>query len=504
MAGVLVVGAGPTGLTLALQLVRYGVPVRIVDAAYSPAAESRAAIVHARRLELFERMHVAEPILERALRYREIVAYSDRKPIATEPVELLGLPENETETILGERLRALDVKIERGVRLVHLEQAATGVRVHLRGTEGETFDDYSYVAGCDGAESTVRHIADIPFAGPQHAASFAVADVPIDVELPRDAISIFLVAGNVAVMLPLPGDLWRIILERAGGFDATPTLDDFRSALYLSGVQAKSYGEPRWLANYTTTRRRVAAMAQGRVFLAGDAAQVHSPLGAIGMNAGISDAENLAWKLALTYRHGASETLLSSYRTEREAVAMRLARVTGSFTSVAPNRKLGERLREAFVGPHIAYARSAAILPGHSPHPQPGERASDGALIRAGGGAQTSIFALSSSLRYLLLIFTYRRDQFVHELLVALGRFGGIVDPCVVARDATVAGAQLLDPTGAVFRTYAAEGEPQYVLIRPDTFIAARGALRDYHRLLAHLEQSYESAEAPAAATRNP
>src|SRR5581483_9858933 len=99
---------------------------------------------------------------------------------------------SDLETIVGERLRALDVKIERGVRLVHLEQALTQVRVHLRGTEGETYDDYSYVIGCDGAESTVRHILDVPFAGPQHAVSFAIADVAVDVELPRDAISIFL------------------------------------------------------------------------------------------------------------------------------------------------------------------------------------------------------------------------------------------------------------------------------------------------------------------------
>jgi 2-polyprenyl-6-methoxyphenol hydroxylase-like FAD-dependent oxidoreductase len=488
MAGVLVAGAGPTGLTLALQLARYGVPVRVIDAAYAPAAESRAAILHPRRLELFARMEVAAPFLERGVRYREIAAYSNRKPVAQEPVELLALSQSETEAILGERLRALEVKIERGVRLVHLEQDAVRVRVHLRGSDGETFDDFSYVAGCDGAESAVRHILDVPFAGPHHAASFAMADVAVDVDLPRDAVSIFLVAGNVAAMLPLAGDLWRIILERSGGFDATPSLDDFRSALYLSGVQAKSYGEPRSLANYRPTRQRVAAMAKGRVFLAGDAAQVHSPLGALGMNAGISDAENLAWKLALTYRHGASEALLDSYRTEREAVAMRLARVTGSFTAVAGDRKLGARLREAFVGPQIVYARSAAISPGRSPHPQPGARAPDGALIRAGGGAQTSIFALASSLRYLLLIFTYRRDQFVHELLLALGRYGSIVDPCVVARDATIGGAQLLDPTGAVFRTYGAEGEPQYVLIRPDTFIAARGALRDHMNVIAHLQ----------------
>ncbi|MGH7684422.1 MAG: FAD-dependent monooxygenase, partial [Vulcanimicrobiaceae bacterium] len=489
--GALVVGTGPTGLTLALQLARYGVPVRVIDAAYSPAAESRAVIVHARRLQLFERMDVAAPVLERGVRYREVVAYNDRKPVVQEPVDLLGLPQSETETILGERLRALDVKIERGVRLVHLEQDASKVRVHLRGSEGESVDDVSYVVGCDGAESVVRHILDIAFVGAQQAASVALADVAVEVDLPRDAISIFLAAGNVAAMLPLPGDMWRIILERAGGFDETPSLDDFRSALYLSGVQAKSYGEPRWLAKYATTRRRVAAMAQGRVYLAGDAAQVHSPLGALGMNVGIADAENLAWKLALTYRHGASETLLGSYRTEREAVAMRLARVTGSFTAVTANRKLAERLREAFVGPPISYTRSAAISTGRTPNPQPGVRAPDGALIHVGGGGQVSIFALASSMRYLLLVFTYRRDQFEHELLVALGRYADIVDACVVARDATIAGAQFLDPTGAVFRTYGAEGEPQYVLIRPDTFIAARGALRDYHNLLVHLEQLY-------------
>ncbi len=504
MAGTLVVGAGPTGLVLALQLARYGVPVRLIDAAYTPTVESRAAVLHRRRLQLFERMEIGEAVLELGWPCRRVVAYSDRKPVVSEDADLLTLPQNELESALGERLRALDVKVERGVRLVHLEQDAAKVRVYLRGPDGETSAEYSYVAGCDGAESTVRHILDIPFAGPQHAASFAMADVAVDVDLPRDGIALFLAPGNVAAMLPLRGDLWRIILERASGFDAMPSLDDFRSALYLGGVQARGYGEPRWLANYRTTRRRVAAMAKGRVFLAGDAAHVHSPLGALGMNVGIADAENLAWKLALTYRHGASETLLGSYRTEREAVAMRLSRLTGSFAAAGANRKLRERLREAFVGPQIGYARSAAVSPGRTPPPQPGTRAPDGVLIRAGGGAETSIFALASSLRHLLLIFTYRRDQFVHELLVALGRLGEIVETCVVARDAAIGGAHLLDPTGAVFRTYGAEGEPQYVLLRPDPFVAARGALRDYRQLLAYLRELYENAEAPAAASRTP
>ena len=532
MPGVLVVGAGPTGLTLALQLARYGVPVRIIDAAYSPAMESRALGIQARTLELFERMDVIAPFLERGLRYRQVFVHSERKQIVHETLEqirsrynyLLAIPQNETERILWERLRSLDVNVERGLRLVYFEQDPSKVRVHLRGSDGDSNAEFSYVVGCDGAHSTVRHVLDVPFTGTQIPDSFALADLTIDVDLPRDAISVYLVGGNIAAIFPLPKDLWRVIIERIGGFESAPSLDDFRSALYLGGVQAQGYGDPVWVAQFSINQRRVASMAKGRVFLAGDASHIHSPIGAQGMNTGIQDAENLAWKLALTYRYGASESLLASYAIERQSVAARLVRATGSFTKLVASRSpavravrdhlaafatsipaVSDRFRDAISELDIIYERSPAVAAGgHTPNPRPGAHAPDASLVFAENGERTSLFALMASLRYVLLVFTYRRDQFVHETLVALERYGRLVQMCLVVRDPSVAGAHLLDPTGTAFRTYGVDGEPQYVLIRPDGYVGARGALRDYGRLLAYLDGMFKDAEAPESTAGKP
>lgn len=490
MADVLIVGAGPTGLALAIQLTRYGIPVRIIDLLAQPMRESRAVGIHARSLEFFERMDVVTPFLERGLRYREVFVHSDRGPMVHQKLGeragsynyLLALAQNETESILSGRLSSLGKAVERGVRLVHLEQDASKVRAHMRGPEGETAVDYAYVIGCDGANSTVRFLLDAAFAGESVSESFALADVRIDADFPRDAVSMHLTSGHLVALFPLPNELVRVIVEREGGFEMLPTLDDFRSALYLSGIQARSYGEPVWISQLTTSQRRVASSVKGRVFLAGDAAHTFSPLGAQGLNAGLQDVENLAWKLALTYRFGALETVLASYATEREAVAERLVR------KIRTPRDRIAAIDEFDVG----YERSPIVVrPGRTPDPHPGARAPDGGLVRVADGVQTSIFSLCATLRHLLLVFTYRRDQFVHELLLEIQRHAEIVEVQIVTRDASVGGAQLLDPAGSVFRTYGAQGEPQYVLIRPDGYIAARGALRDYRGVLAYLDVTF-------------
>lgn len=482
MADVLVVGAGPTGLALAIQLTRYGVPVRIIDLLAEPMRESRAVGIQGRSLALFERMEVAAPFLECGVRYREVFVHSDRRPMVRKQVELLALPQSETENILGERLRALGKQVDRGVRLVHLEQDVTKVRVHLRSAEGESDAEYAYVIGCDGANSAVRFLLDAQFAGEADSEAYALADVAIDADFPRDAVSLHLTGGNLVALFPLPNDLVRVIVERDGGFENLPTLDDFRSALYLSGIQARSYGEPLWISQLSATQRRVTVSSHGRVFLAGDAAHTFSPVGAQGLNTGLQDAENLAWKLALTYRFGALETVLASYTTERDAVAARLMRKI---------RSVQDRIA-AIDEAAVNYERSPIVRrPGHTPDPAPGARAPDGPLVRLSDGGETNVFALFAQLKHALVIFTYRRDQFVHETLLEMQRHAEIADVYIVTRDASVGGAHFLDANGAVFRAFGAEGEPQYVLIRPDGYVAARGALRDYRAVLAYLAATF-------------
>ena len=519
MRDVLVVGAGPTGLTLAIQLERYGIPVRIVEMLGEPSPWSKAIGIQARTLELFERMGVAESFVEKGIQYREVVVRSDRRPIVQESLSgirsrynyVLALPQNVTEAILDERLRALGIQVERTTQLVHLEQASDGVRVHMRGPDAEIDAEFAFVVGCDGAHSTVRHLLDIPFTSESFSESVALADLMLEGQFPRDAISMYLSRGIVAAVLPLPDDRSRIIVARDQEFSETPGLEDLRSMLYIAGADVISCSDPSWISQFTISRRRVASVAKGRVFLAGDSAHIHSALGAQGMNTGIQDAENLAWKIALTMRQGALESLLSSYAIEREAVAATLMRSTGMLSKLVASANpavravrdraaafatsipmVSDRFRDAISELDIVYTKSPIVVyQGRTPDPRPGAHAPDGALARAGDATRTSVFELISTVHYVLLIFTYRRDQFVHETLVAMQRHNAVVDAFIVARDASVAGAHLLDPPGAVFRAYGVEGEPQYVLIRPDGYVAARGAVRDYALLASHLDRTF-------------
>jgi len=224
----------------------------------------------------------------------------------------------------------------------------------------------------------------------------------------------------------------------------------------------------------------------------------------------------------MTYKHGSFDTLMASYGVEREAVAARLVRATGSFTKLVANRNpavravrdrlaafvtsipaVSDRFRDAISELDIIYEKSPAVLTqGRTPNPRPGAHAPNAVFIRTADNGRTTLFSMASSLRYLLLVFTYRRDQFIHEMLLDLQRHADIVEPCIVARDATVGGAHVLDPTGTAFRAYNAEGEPQYVLVRPDGYVAARGAVRDYRLLIAHLDGIF-SGEASSAAKGN-
>ena len=512
------VGAGPTGLTLAVQLARYGVPVRIIDAQPAPSTFSKALGVQARTLELFERIGIAEQVIASGIQYREVFVHSSRKLIVHESLVgirskynyVLAIPQWQTEAILTERLRALGVEVERGTQLVHLEHDAASVRVHLRGREGETDREYPYVVGCDGAHSAVRHFAELKFTGETLTEQWALADVRLDADFPRDAVSVFLSPGNMAGVFPLPQEITRIIIGRpSGGYGESPPIDDFRSSLYLAGAEIRSISEVLWTAQFTVNQRRVQHMQKGRLFLAGDASHIHSPVGAQGMNTGIQDVENLAWKLALALHHPEPKALLDSYGIEREQVAAALVRATGAFTKLVANPNPAvravrdrvaaiasaipmaqDRFRDAVSELGIIYARSPIVAYGsRTPDPKPGAHAPDGSFARAGDGTRTSVYELIAGLHFVLLVFTYRRDQFEHELLVAMGKYNEIVDTYVVARDASIAGAHLLDPPGAVFKAYGADGEPQYVLIRPDGYVAARGAVRDYGSIVTLLKK---------------
>jgi 2-polyprenyl-6-methoxyphenol hydroxylase-like FAD-dependent oxidoreductase len=387
---VLICGAGPTGLTLALELARFKVPFRIIDKAPSGAAHSQAVGVQARTLELLEAARVTDPLLMRAQRVAKVhiaagshhLIDADFSELPTPYPFLAFVGQNETERIMAEELAAIGITLERGVALTGLAQDADGVDAELAGPAGVERLRARFVAGCDGAHSAVRHFLDLPFTGYALPEAFALADARLKTELPTDAARVYLAPdGGVVALFPLR-DGWRIIVESRAALPDPPGPAAFAAALEAQGVPARLC-EMSWMANYHVHQRRVASMRKGNAFLLGDAAHIHSPLGGQGMNSGIGDAVNLAWKLALVVRDGVAPALLDTYGEEREAVAAALLAATDYGNRLAFNANtmvralrnaalpvashlplVRDRLRENVAQLRIAYPQSRLSVNG--------------------------------------------------------------------------------------------------------------------------------------------
>jgi 2-polyprenyl-6-methoxyphenol hydroxylase-like FAD-dependent oxidoreductase len=326
-ARVLVVGAGPVGLTMACELQRRGVAVRVIDAEPAPTDKSKAIGVHARTLEALDSMGIAPRFVAAGRKVHGINAYADGARIVHVSLDdidspysfILTLAQSETERMLAERLRELGGDVEREARLAGLSQNDEGVSATLDHAGGKVeIANVAWVVGCDGAHSTVRHALGLPFEGSAYEEEFLLGDMRIAWGLPDDEGHAFLSPDGGIVALPMPRGRWRLIAEAS---IAEPTLGDFEALLRRRGAPEFELRDPGWIAPFHIHRRIVPHYRAGRVFLAGDAAHIHSPVGGQGMNTGMQDAFNLAWKLALVEAGASREALLESYEPERRPVA---------------------------------------------------------------------------------------------------------------------------------------------------------------------------------------
>jgi len=335
---VLVIGAGPTGLVLAGELLRRGLSVRVVDKLVAPTPHSRAIGVHARSLEILDDLGVADELIARGMRITGAALQTARGPIATVTFDeldtrypfILCVSQVETETVLRDLLAARGGAIERDTELVALAQDERGVEAVLRTPRGDERARASWIVGCDGAHSGVRHALGIDFEGHAYEETFVLADVRIDWDAPLERVSTFLHEDGVAALFPMQGGRWRVIASNAEALGAQPSLDDVRSLVEPRVGRALAMRDAAWISPFRIHCRQVARYRHGRAFLAGDAAHIHSPIGGQGMNTGIQDAHNLAWKLA---RGG--ETLLESYHAERHAIGRDVLAQTDRVTRVA-------------------------------------------------------------------------------------------------------------------------------------------------------------------------
>lgn len=361
MEDVLVVGAGPTGLMLAIELRRRGIPHRIIERAPARHTQSRATDIQSRTLEIFHDLEVCERIVGMGKPRSRVSMWVKGKKlldVTTESIDspypyTIGLEQHHTERVLEQRLEELGGKVERGVRLATLEQDAKGVSAVLLHDDGRWKEErFAYVAGCDGAHSAVRHAMGFAFEGRAFDETFFLADVAIGEGLTEHETALFVSDVGMTILLPIPGKRWvRMFGDLAPG-ETEPTID----RAFCEDVLAKRalpcrVDDVGWTATFHVSSRQVGAYRKGRVFLCGDAAHVHSPAGGHGMNTGIQDAYNLGWKLALVCAGKASPALLDSYHDERHPVGKALIASTDMETRLAMWRsRYGQEMIMSLMG----------------------------------------------------------------------------------------------------------------------------------------------------------
>jgi 2-polyprenyl-6-methoxyphenol hydroxylase-like FAD-dependent oxidoreductase len=499
---VLVVGAGPVGLVAGSELARRGVRVRVIDKLAQPTDQSRAIAVHARSLDMFDRMGIVDEMVSTGIKATAMQLYAGHSRLFRIPLGgvdsafpfTLTTAQTETERVLGDHLQSLGVIVERGVELVALAQDDGAAELTVRHDDGSTEQvSTSWVIGADGAHSTVRKVVGTKLAGSFVGERFLLGDVDAEHGLDLDSMHTFFAPDGPVVVLPMLDGRMRFLAEvhDAPGtpMNMHPTQDELQAILdrRIGGIRVV---RSHWLTSFEIHHARVPAYRWGRVFLAGDAAHIHSPAGGQGMNTGMQDAFNLAWKLAAVVNGQAGDTLLDSYQAERIPVADSVIAFTDRLTSAGTLSGVPRRIRDVVIRmlSHVPAARrfmanmaeevninyrNSPIAVG--PAPKHAKVAAGDHLPHAVDAAvqkQLSVVCGVQNIGHVLLT--------VASGHVAPPAGEGQVQVLVTADDIPVAGYDtvIADPNGVVAQRFGLKNGGR-VVIRPDGYIGAVASLDD-------------------------
>jgi 2-polyprenyl-6-methoxyphenol hydroxylase-like FAD-dependent oxidoreductase len=358
---VLIAGAGPTGLSAAFELVRQQIPVRIVDKADAPATTSRAIGVQARTLELLEMRGLVDEFVQLGVRAKGGSIYGGGKRVFrmdfsrlhTTYNYILFISQVETERILRERLERHGVKVEHGVELTAFTQDDWSVTAGLRRSDGSTQQcKASFLIDAEGAHSIVRPALGFEFEGKTFSQSYVLADMHVDAELSGSDFHIFSSEHGFMALFPLESRRFRLIADHAPGA-GNPTLEQCQSIYNQRSHIPARFRDLVWSSDFHINSRMTSRLRAGRVFLGGDAAHIHSPAGAQGMNTGIQDMINLCWKLALTIKGYSSAALLDTYEQDRIAVIRKVLQRTEQLTDMIGSESYIFRTLFNHLGPFI-------------------------------------------------------------------------------------------------------------------------------------------------------
>jgi 2-polyprenyl-6-methoxyphenol hydroxylase-like FAD-dependent oxidoreductase len=369
---VLIVGAGPTGLMLANQLGRRGVRATIVDRNCGPAQQTRAMAVHARTLEIYSKLGIAQQAHDLGRQGNGANMWAAGRRTARIPLQDIGrdlspfpyvlmLGQDDNERILGARLRDWGMAVQWNTELAGIEQAPDHVKCTLRHADGSTRElRAAFVAGCDGGRSAVRELSGIGFPGAPYEHVFFVADTEATGRMVPDELNAYLWRDGFHLFFPMRGkDRWRVIgiLPQALRGRDDVGFDELAPSLRREAGVDLQFRQCSWFSTYRIQHRAAERFRDRRCFLLGDAAHVHSPMGGQGMNTGLQDAYNLAWKLALVVQGRAADRLLDSYEAERLPVAKRLLSTTDrAFTLVVSESWLAGLFRTRIMARAAAFA----------------------------------------------------------------------------------------------------------------------------------------------------